>query len=79
VFAADDLKAGTGSFKVMLTDKTSADDVDSGEHVQLEQQTAADAEKDAATTTAPDAADDSSPPAGDGGKKAVAPPKKPAK
>jgi hypothetical protein len=35
MFAADDLKAGTGTYKVMLVDKTSEEDVDSGERVQL--------------------------------------------
>ena len=75
-FAADDLKASSGAYKVMLTDKTSTDDVDSGEHVQLEPQPPADPKKDTATTAAPAATDDSTPPAADAGKKSVTPKKK---
>jgi len=62
MFAPDDLKTGSGTFKVMLVDKTSEKDVDSGEHVELPPQ----ADKDAETPATPDAAN---PPAGDGAKK----------
>lgn len=59
MFAPDDLKTGSGTFKVMLVDKTSEKDVDSEEHVELPPQ----ADKDAETPATPDAAN---PPAGDG-------------
>ena len=78
-FAADDLKAGSGTYKVMLTDKTSDADVDSGEHVQLEPQPPADATKDATADTAPDASTapgTANATAGDAGKKPAAQKKK---
>ena len=78
-FAADDLKAGSGTYKVMLTDKTSDADVDSGEHVQLEAQPPADAKRDAAADTAPDASTapgTANATAGDAGKKPAAQKKK---